>query len=40
MKQFLYSCFALRTVNEHMKVHLAVISKWVCRQTCHSLQYV
>ena len=35
--EFLYSCFALRTVNEHMKGHLAVVSKWVCKQTCHSL---
>jgi hypothetical protein len=35
--EFLYSCFALRPVNEHMKGHLAVMSKWVCKQTCHSL---
>jgi hypothetical protein len=35
--EFLYSCFALRPVNERMKGHWAVMSKWVCKQTCHSL---
>ena len=35
--EFLYSCFALRTANEYMKGRLAVMSKWVCKQTCYSL---